>query len=103
MLYPLSGYGSPMTVTEWAMPTVDNIRGEMARRRRKQTELAAVLGISQSGASNRMSGKVPLTVNELYSIAEWLDVDVTVLLARREDTPTTRRNFGRSAELVAAA
>lgn len=75
-----------MTVTEWLMPTLDNIRAEMARKRRTQVGLAAVLGIAQSGVSARMAGKTPFDVNELYAIAEWLDVPLSKLLVDRTTT-----------------
>lgn len=92
-----------MTVTEWAMPTVDNIRAEMARKRKRQAEMASVLGIAQSGVSARMSGKTPFDLNELYAVARWLDVSVKALLADDSDVGgRSTWNLSNPPHLVAA-
>lgn len=75
-----------MTVTEWTSQMVDNIRAEMSRRRKTQAELASLLGMAQSGISQRMNGKVPFDVEEIYSIALWLDVPITTLLPDHQGT-----------------
>ena len=92
-----------MTVTEWAMPTVDNIRAEMARKRKRQADLAALLGIAQSGVSARMNGKVPFDLHELFLIADWLGVSVHALLADPHDQGSTRQYLPDSADFAAAA
>lgn len=89
-----------MTVTEWAMPTVDNIRAEMARKRKNQSELAAILGVSQAGVSRRLKGTTPFTVNELYAVARWLGVSVKALV---EDDPDLTMHSGWSAPFPQAA
>lgn len=53
----------------------------MARQQRRQAELAGVLGISQSGVSARLAGRIPLTVTDLILIAQWLGVPASRLLA----------------------
>jgi transcriptional regulator with XRE-family HTH domain len=63
--------------------TASNLRGEMARQRRRQTDLAAVLHISQAAVSRRLSGETPLNVDELVAVAEWLDVTVGFLISER--------------------
>jgi len=93
-----------MTVTQWAMPTVDNIRAEMARKRKTQAGLAAVLGIAQSGASDRLRGIVPITVNELYVIADWLGVSpATFLVDPSGPSPTSRKSRDSHRQFAAAA
>ena len=60
-----------------------NIRAEMARRGVSQVALCARLdhlGLSQSQLSKRLSGAVPLDVNEVAAIAEALAVDLSILL-----------------------
>ena len=52
----------------------------MARKSLKQIWLASVLGISQSGASNRLKGIVPFTVAELLLVAANLDLSLAELL-----------------------
>lgn len=89
-----------MTVTEWAMPTVDNIRAEMARKRKTQGQLADVLGVSQAGASRRLKGQTPFDVNELFAIAHWLDVPVTALLADPPSRSTTDQYLRESVGLT---
>jgi transcriptional regulator with XRE-family HTH domain len=57
-----------------------SIRSHLAYRRLTQSELAEVLGISQTQVSARMRGEVRWTVNDLYLVAEWLDVAPSALL-----------------------
>ncbi len=52
----------------------------MARRRKTQADLAPVLGVTRQAVSRRLTGDVPLTVDELAAIADFLDVPVTQLL-----------------------
>lgn len=59
---------------------MDNIRAEMARRRVSQRHMAEQLGISQAAFSYRMSGKTPLDINELDTIAKTLGVPVESLV-----------------------
>ncbi|WP_336791812.1 helix-turn-helix transcriptional regulator [Gordonia malaquae] len=56
------------------------VRAEMARRRKTQADLAPVLGVTRQAVSRRLTGDVPLTVDELAAIADFLDVPVTQLL-----------------------
>ena len=57
-----------------------NILAEIARRRLSQRVVAEHLGVSQPSFSARMSGKTPLDVNELFAIADLLDVPIENLL-----------------------
>ena len=57
-----------------------NIRAEIARRNLSQRIVAEHLGVSQPSFSARMSGKTPLDVNELFAIADLLDVPASQLL-----------------------
>lgn len=59
-----------------------NIRAEMARRRVPQRRVADALGISQQSLSLKLSGRRPLSIEEVESIARELDVDPRELLAR---------------------
>lgn len=59
----------------------DTIRAEMARRRLHQSHIADAIGVSQSGVSERLSAKVPFTVDELAAIARLLGVDVRDLFS----------------------
>lgn len=65
--------GSP-TVTIAA-----NIRAELARQGKTQTNLAAHLGISQTVVSFRLRGVTEIGVNELVRIAQYLDVPLEAL------------------------
>ena len=55
----------------------------MARKRLTGTDLASCLQISQQSASDRLTGKVRVSLDEVAEIATWLGVDV-VDLVRRE-------------------
>ena len=57
------------------------LRAEMARQRRTSIELAACLGVSQATAARRTNGETPLDLDEIETIAAWLDVPVAALLA----------------------
>ena len=70
-------YGGGMTMSE---AVAARVRGVMAEQRRHQAELATVLGVAVSGASRRLSGKVPFNVDELDVVARWLEVPITRLL-----------------------
>jgi transcriptional regulator with XRE-family HTH domain len=63
-----------------------NVRAEMARQRKRQSDLGDVLGLTQGAVSKRMSGTVALDVNEVGKIAEFLGVPVSALLG---DTVST--------------
>ena len=57
-----------------------NVRAEMARQRKRQSDLGEVLGLTQGAVSKRMSGIVALDVDELGKIAGFLGVDVAALI-----------------------
>lgn len=56
------------------------IRAELARQRISQVKIAALLDISQVGISRRLRGEVPLDVNELAKIADYLGMDIATLV-----------------------
>jgi transcriptional regulator with XRE-family HTH domain len=66
-----------------------NIRAESARRRVRQSDLAEAVGLSQATISRKLSGQVPLTIDEVYAVAEVLHVPVHVLVPDDPD-PATR-------------
>lgn len=55
------------------------IRAEMARQRRKQSDLAVVLGISPSYLSKKLSGQSPLLASDVESLAIELGVSIAYL------------------------
>ena len=74
----------------------------MAEQRRHQAELATVLGVAVSGASRRLSGKVPFNVDELDVVARWLEVPITRLLpaeALTNAVGTQREEFATVSDL----
>lgn len=56
------------------------IRAEMARRDISQFELATRIGWRQQKLSRRMSGRVPITINDLETIAEALGDNLRIEL-----------------------
>lgn len=62
------------------------VRAETARRRLNQTELAGLLGLSQAGASRRLRGVTPFTVDELDLLGRHLGVSVVDLVTRADRT-----------------
>jgi transcriptional regulator with XRE-family HTH domain len=61
----------------------------MARRNITQVELAAELGVAQSWVSKRLNGVVGLTVEDMFRLAEALDVPPWEFL---RPAPQTSRN-----------
>lgn len=57
-----------------------NLRAEIARQKVTQKELCQLLGVSRSALTRRLSGTVPIDVNELVVFADYLDVPVVELL-----------------------
>lgn len=60
-----------------------NVRAELGRHRRSQTELGQALGLTQSAVSRRLAGKVAFDIDELHTMAEWLGVTLAVLLGEQ--------------------
>lgn len=92
-----------MTTSPWVSATAENVRAVMARKRKRGTELARVLHLSQTAASRRMNGQTPIHVDELISVAEWLNVPVTDLLPETASRLHTRGYRGRRATVGAPA
>ena len=65
-------------------PVTANVRAEMARHEKTQTDVAAILGMSQNGVSRRLRGQTAWRLSELRALAAALDVPLTALV--RDDT-----------------
>lgn len=57
-----------------------NVRAEVARRRLRQSDIAAQLGLNQRAMSRRMLGEVEFSATELNRLAELLGMPVARLL-----------------------
>ena len=79
MIFGISDRTTDMQ-TNRSAAVASNIRAEIARRNLSQRVIAEHLGVSQPSFSARMSGKTPIDVNELFAIADLLDVDPAALL-----------------------
>lgn len=88
---------------------IEEIRVAMARRRWSQRDLAKAVGEAEHWVHRRLTGKVDISLGELYRIADALGVSARSLLPVR--SPTTwplghrghRRPMRLSAPLDAAA
>lgn len=58
-----------------------NIRAEMVRSDVKQAALATGLGLTPGAVSHRLTGRTPITIDELVQVARLLSVSVATLLA----------------------
>lgn len=67
----------------------DNIRAEMARRKKSQRDVAEALGSSQPAVYRRLAGEVAFDVDELGAIADLLEMDVRDLLPATASVPIT--------------
>lgn len=57
-----------------------NVRAAAARLRRRQSDLATVIGLSQQAMSRRLSGEVAFDVDELHALATYLEIPAAQLL-----------------------
>lgn len=64
-----------------AQRAATEIRGLMAARRLRNIDLARALDVSTTTAGNRLSGEGDLSLNDVETIAAWLDVPITRIIA----------------------
>ncbi len=70
---PLQGFPEPIDTTDDQDAVAANIRALMGRHRVSQARLAASVGLSTRGISERLSGKTNFTVRELGKIARFFE------------------------------
>lgn len=80
------------------------VRAWLARSGKRQADLAAALGVSQSGISHRLRARVAFTLEELATIAEVFDITLAellgpVVLQARRSPHTDMVGAGASARL----
>lgn len=56
------------------------IRAALARKGTTTAEIARAIDKSQATASRKLNGQIPITLDELAEIAEYLDVSLASLL-----------------------
>lgn len=61
------------------------IRALMGRHKVNQTQLAAAIGLKQSGVSERLNGKTPWNIDELDRVAAYFNVPITTLFREMLD------------------
>lgn len=69
-----------MTSTNRSSQVGRNIRAELARAGKTQAQAAAVLNMSAMALSRRLRGDVAADINELYALADFLNVPVWAFL-----------------------
>ena len=58
----------------------DNLAAELARKRMSGRQAARALNLSQPYVARRVSGEIPLDVNDLFMFSKLLSIDPSVLL-----------------------
>jgi transcriptional regulator with XRE-family HTH domain len=58
----------------------------MARQRLSQSDAARALGMTQKAFSRRMLGEVSFSAEELYWLADWMDRNISEVLAAAKVT-----------------
>lgn len=74
--------------SDLAASVIIEISAMIGRRRMNQAALARALDVKPMWVSDRMTGRVRLTLDDLARIADALDVSVVDLLPRDRRTPT---------------
>lgn len=69
------------SITDYSRSVAGNVKAELARRDLSGSDIIPVLGISRNAVYDRLRAKRSFEVNELALIAEFLDIDVSVLMA----------------------
>jgi transcriptional regulator with XRE-family HTH domain len=81
----------PVQQSSFADEVAANIRAEAARRGVLQSQIAAALGLSQSGISGRYRGRIEWSLNEIEAVAHILGTTTSDLLVRHQGLePRTR-------------
>lgn len=63
---------------------VSEIRAEMGRQRKTQTELSNIIHLSQRATSYRLNGERTISWDEAFQAAQWLGISLTELVRRAE-------------------
>ena len=67
------------------------MRGHLARRRLKRNDVANALGVSLRTVSDLLGERRPWRVDEIETLAVWLDISVSELLFPRHAGYSNRR------------
>jgi len=65
-----------------------NVRAEMARRGLRCQHFADALELSYRAALDRLNGKSPMPLEDVYATAQWLGCSVGVLLPGQSNVPS---------------
>lgn len=65
------------TAPTYTQRTAAGVRAELARQRKSLIELARLLGRNRNYISSRVNGHDPFDLDEIETIANWLNVPVT--------------------------
>lgn len=63
----------------------DEVRAELARRKRTAGAMATALGMTAHTAGRRLSGDVPFNVIEVANLERWLGLEAGELIRRAEE------------------
>lgn len=69
--------------SNFGLDVAGEVRAEMGRQSKNQSQLARELGVTQAYVNRRLLGQVPITVDDLERIAAVLGVEVEQFLKRR--------------------
>jgi len=64
-----------------AATVLSEVLALMGRQRMKQAQLGRIIGVSQSGVSERVNGRVDFSIHELELLAAHFDVPITYFFA----------------------
>jgi transcriptional regulator with XRE-family HTH domain len=76
-----------MTPAEFTEAITSEVRAEMGRQRKSQSDMAKALEINPATARRRLNGESPFDTAELFKVALWLGVDVENFYPRATQVP----------------
>lgn len=91
-----------MTYLDYRNAVAEEVRAAMGRKGVTKSELGRRIGQSHRWVGDRANGKIPFDVDELFRVAEALDVDVALFVSPTITTryPSDRRRKGTVVDLT---
>lgn len=64
----------------------ENLRAEMKRNNKTNSDVGEILGISSNAVSFKLNGKTPFTIHEIWKLADTFKCSMDYLAGRKDRT-----------------